>query len=123
MCCLHRSSRFNSNHISYHLCATVIFGIGLDDAFIIVGEYRRTCVTDSLPKRIQDTIRHVGLSIAMTSVTSAVAFGLGGLSSVRAARWMALYGFPAIIFNFLYQITFFVACMVRVPLNFFFHCQ
>lgn len=92
----------------------VIFGVGLDDAFILFGEYRRTCPTKTPEERIQDTIQHTGLSITMTSLTSSIAFALGGTSSIRAVRWLAMYGFLAIMIDFLYQITFFVACMVSL---------
>lgn len=54
----------------------------------------------------------VGLSVFMTSLTSAMAFGLGSLSTIPAIFWLCLYGFPAIGFVFLYQLTFFVSCMV-----------
>jgi Niemann-Pick C1 protein len=66
----------------------------------------------SAVERIADMIDDVGLSITMTSLTSTMAFGLGCLSTIPAIFWLCLYGFPTVIIVYLYQITFFVACMV-----------
>jgi len=90
----------------------VIFGIGLDDAFIISGAYSRTDPKTEIAERIRETIQEVGLSITSTSVTSALAFGLGCISSIPAVFWLCLYAFPTIIFIYIYQLTFFVACIV-----------
>ena len=54
----------------------------------------------------------MGLSIALTTITSVLAFGLGAISSIPAVYWLCYYAFPTLIINFLYQITFFVAIIV-----------
>ena len=90
----------------------VIFGIGLDDAFIIYGSYSRTDPALEPEERILETIDDVGISITLTSITSSLAFGLGCLSSIPAVYWLCLYAFPTVIFIYLYQITFFVAWIV-----------
>ena len=63
-------------------------------------------------ERIDETIEAVGLSIALTTITSVLAFGLGGISSIPAVYWLCYYAFPTLAINFLYQITFFVAIIV-----------
>ena len=90
----------------------VIFGIGLDDAFIVYGAFSRTSEDKEITERIQDTIEDAGLSITLTTLTSVLAFGLGCLSSIPAVYWLCLYAFPTIIFIYLYQLTFFVGCLV-----------
>ena len=90
----------------------VIFGIGLDDAFIIYGSYSRTDPALEPEERILETIDDVGISITLTSITSSLAFGLGCLSSIPAVYWLCLYAFPKVIFIYLYQITFFIAWIV-----------
>ena len=57
-------------------------------------------------------IDDVGLSVTMTSVTSAMAFGLGCLSTIPAIFWLCLYGFPTVVIVYIYQLTFFTACVV-----------
>ena len=90
----------------------ILFGIGLDDAFIIMGSFRRTDPDKDTVERIHETIEDVGVSITLTSITSTLAFCLGCLSSIPAVDWLCMYAFPSVIFVFLYQITFFVACIV-----------
>ena len=47
----------------------VIFGIGLDDAFIIFGAYGRTDPHDDVSDRIRAAINDIGVSITLTSIT------------------------------------------------------
>jgi len=77
-----------------------------------MGAYSRTNPSREITERIRDTIDEVGVSITLTSVTSALAFGLGCLSSIPAVFWLCLYAFPTIIFVYMYSLTFFVACIV-----------
>lgn len=90
----------------------VIFGIGLDDAFIMFGSYSRTDESKEIPERIRDTIDEVGISITSTTVTSTLAFGLGCLSSIPAVYWLCFYAFPTIAIIYFYTLTFFVAWIV-----------
>jgi len=90
----------------------IIFGIGLDDAFVISGSHARTNSDLSPEDRIHETIEDVGLSISITTLSSTLAFLLGCITTIPAIRWLCLYAFPTIIFVLLYQLTFFVACIV-----------
>ena len=90
----------------------IMFGIGLDDAFIIAGQYARTDRFKTPEERVHDTIEAVGMSISLTTITSIVAFGLGMLSSVPAVKFLCAYAIPTIFIDFLYQVTFFVALIV-----------
>ena len=90
----------------------VIFGIGLDDAFIIYGAYSRTNPNTKTEHRIGETIHEVGISITLTSITSSLTFGLGCLSSIPAVYWLCLYAFPTVLLIYLYQLTFFIAWIV-----------
>ena len=90
----------------------VIFGIGLDDTFVMMGAYTSHTDATSTEQRIHQTIQDVGTSITLTTITSMLAFGLGCLSSVPAVYWLCLYAIPTIAFVYIYQLTFFVAAMV-----------
>lgn len=90
----------------------LLFGIGLDDAFVVMGAYQRTNETKDPVDRIADTIADIGLSITLTTLTSATAFALGCISSVPAVYWLCLYSAPTIVIVYLYQLTFFVGCIV-----------
>jgi predicted RND superfamily exporter protein len=90
----------------------IMFGIGLDDAFIIFGEYIRTDPKKNPAQRIYDTFEEVGLSIFLTSLTTSVAFGLGCMAKLPMVRWLSFYAFTTVIIDFIYQISFFVALIV-----------
>lgn len=90
----------------------VVFGVGLDDGYIIMGSYLRTDTRMSPEDRIRVTIEEVGISITLTTLTSVTAFALGCSSSIPAVYWLCLYAFPTIALVWLYQLTFVVACIV-----------
>ncbi|CAB9518966.1 Protein patched homolog 1 [Seminavis robusta] len=91
----------------------VIFGIGLDDTFIITGAYFRTDPNEPIEDRIRITMQEVGPSITLTTVTTIFAFTLGRLtSSLPGVHWLCVYAVTVIIFIFFYQITYFVAFLV-----------
>lgn len=90
----------------------VIFGVGLDDTFIITGAYFRTDPKKDPVDRIRETMEEVGLSISVTTITTMFAFILGCISTIPAIYWLNLYAFPTIVIDFLFQITFFVALIV-----------
>jgi len=91
----------------------VLFGIGLDDSFIIFQSYvrrkRNLANPNDLVERMGDIMEEVGLSIFCTSLTTAVATSLAIFSSFPVLRWCALYTFPAVVIDAIYQITFFIA--------------
>jgi predicted RND superfamily exporter protein len=73
------------------------------------GAYNQLSTHDDAVERVKKTIDEIGISITVTSMTSALAFGLGCLSSIPGIYWLCLYAAPTIIFIFIYQLTFFVA--------------
>jgi len=90
----------------------VMFGIGLDDAFIIWGAYQRRNRSIPILDRVHDTMEEVGVSIFVTTFTSVVAFALSSLSAVPVVYWLSYYAAPTIFIDFIYQTTFFVALIV-----------
>lgn len=89
-----------------------MFGVGLDDAFIISGAYSRTDHTKKAVDRINDTMEDIGGTILLTTLTSSLAFALGLISSIPAVRYLVMYAFPTILIDFVFQITFFIALIV-----------
>jgi Niemann-Pick C1 protein len=90
----------------------VLFGVGLDDAFIICGGYDRTDPTNEPEDRIHATIKDIGISITISTITSTLAFGIGCISSIPTIYWLCLYAFPTILLVYFYQVTFFIAWIV-----------
>ena len=73
-----------------------MFGIGLDDSFILITAYVRTDPKKDAVQRVHETVEEVGVSIFMTTATSATAFALGCVSTLPAIRWLCLYAFPTV---------------------------
>jgi predicted RND superfamily exporter protein len=87
-------------------------GIGLDDSFIMSGAYDRTDPSKGPKERIYDTVQDVGISITVSTITTTLAFGLGCISTIPTIYWLCLYAFPTVMCVYIYQLTFFVACIV-----------
>ncbi|KAI6237212.1 SSD domain-containing protein [Aphelenchoides besseyi] len=90
------------------LCLT----IGVDDCFLLIAEWRNTDRRQSMEERLVLTMQHAGTSIAITSLTDAVAFLIGSIASLPAVYYFCLYASLSIVFIYLYTITFFCACLV-----------
>ena len=89
----------------------LLLGIGADDMYVI------TAVVDQVnPKlisrrRIAKALKLGGVSILVTSLTDAVAFMLSGLSSLPSLRSFAIFAGFGVIFDFLFEISFFASCL------------
>lgn len=90
----------------------VVFGVGLDDCFIIMGAYFRTDPSIDPVERVRLTMSEVGSSISLTTITTMTAFILGCISSIPAIQWVCIYAVPTIAINFIYQCTFFISCLI-----------
>ncbi|CAB9526307.1 Pick C1-like protein 1 [Seminavis robusta] len=95
-----------------NLLPYIVFGIGLDDTFIIHGAYLRTNPNQPTEHRIRETFQEVGLSIAMTTMTTSIALALGIISTVPAIRYLCIYAAPTVLIDGLYQISLFVSFIV-----------
>lgn len=90
----------------------VVVGIGLDDTFIITGEYFRTDPRLDTIERIRMTMNEVSHSICLTTISTTLAFLLGLMSSLPGVRWLCIYAFTTIAIDFVFQITLFMAFIV-----------
>ena len=111
----------------------VVFGVGIDDAFIIAASVdkelyrarekarkagkpdpalrgdaaREAEFADICGKGLADA----GSSIAFTSITDLAAFFLGSFTSIPATSWFCLYAGTAVMAVFFMQATLFAACL------------
>jgi len=81
----------------------VLYGVGLDDTFVITGSFFRTDPTKDVILRVEETMEEIGLSITMTTLTTVLAFALGMGSSVPAIIWLCLYALVALSIDFYFQ--------------------
>jgi len=89
----------------------ILLGLGIDDSFVIAGAYEQVKGAKDVPERVALALSHAGVSITITSVTDFVAFLLSTASSLPALTSFCLYAAMGILFLFLFQISFFSACL------------
>lgn len=89
-----------------HFCLS---GIGVDDMFIMLANWQQTNVRDSVAKRMADTYKEAAMSITITTLTNVLGFYIGLTSEFLSVQIFCLYTSTAILFCFLYNITFFGA--------------
>ena len=73
----------------------IVFGIGLDDTFIITGAYFRIDTELDPIERIRITMEEVAQSITLTTITTVFAFLLRLLSSLPGVQWLCLCTYGA----------------------------
>jgi len=89
----------------------IIMGVGIDDMFVITGEYNRTPEHLPSPERVALALQGVGNSIFYTSVTDFLAFGIGSLIDLPAVSGFCVTAATAVLSVFVVQVTFFAACL------------
>ncbi|KAF2904777.1 hypothetical protein ILUMI_01402 [Ignelater luminosus] len=91
----------------------LVLAVGVDNIFIIVQTHQRRVKEKhlSLEEEIGKTMGKVGPSMLLTSLSEIFCFGLGAISDMPAVKTFALYSTAALIFDFLFQITAFVALL------------
>ncbi|XP_030623447.1 patched domain-containing protein 3-like [Chanos chanos] len=87
----------------------LILGIGVDDMFIMISCWQKTQVSDKVEERLADTYKEAGVSITITTLTDVLAFYIGLMTPFRSVQSFCLYTGTAILFCYIYNITFFGA--------------
>lgn len=91
----------------------LVLAVGVDNLFILVHTYQRLDASKypSSSESVADALGQVGPSILLTAISQICCFGIGALNEMPAVQTFALYATVAILFNFLLQITAFIALM------------
>ncbi|KAF5826706.1 patched family-domain-containing protein [Dunaliella salina] len=89
----------------------LLLGLGMDDTFVIVGAYFRQDRRKTARERIQGTMEVAGTSITVTTFTDFIAFILGQWTDFPAMKALSAYSAAGIMFVYVYQVTFFTACL------------
>uniref|UniRef100_A0A5S6QDX1 SSD domain-containing protein n=1 Tax=Trichuris muris TaxID=70415 RepID=A0A5S6QDX1_TRIMR len=90
----------------------IALAIGIDDTFLAISTWQRTPRSLSPEQRLRVTMREAGSAITVTSLTDIALFGIGTLSDTPAIQAFSIYTATAMMFDFIYQLTFVSACMV-----------
>ncbi|RWS25477.1 patched domain-containing protein 3-like protein [Leptotrombidium deliense] len=88
-----------------------IEGVGMDDAFVLLAAWRRTDPSLSVPERLGATYSEAAVSITITSITNFISFMIGVVTPFPSVRIFCLYTACAVLFTYVYHITFFGGCM------------
>jgi Niemann-Pick C1 protein len=92
----------------------LVLAIGVDNIFILVHTYNRLDRDKytSIDEAVGDALGKVGPSILLTATSEISCFLIGALSDMPAVRTFALYSSVALLIDFIFQITTFIALMV-----------
>lgn len=91
----------------------LVLAVGVDNIFMLVHTFNGIDQREhaSTADAIGSALGKVGPSILLTSTSEICCFAIGTLSDMPAVNTFALYSTVAILFDFLFQITAFVALM------------
>ncbi|XP_067119622.1 patched domain-containing protein 3-like [Centruroides vittatus] len=89
----------------------LILGMGIDDSFVLISAWRRSNVKKSVEERMGESYSEAAVSITITSLTSCLSFCIGIITNLPIVRIFSIFASVAIFFTYIYQITFFGACM------------
>lgn len=106
-------ARLITTMLTIEVIPFLVLAIGVDNLFILVHAYQRLDHSKYIrpSDAVSDALGEVGPSILLTALTQATCFAIGTWTDMPAVHTFALYATAAIIFNFLLQITAFIAFM------------
>ncbi|XP_055844518.1 NPC intracellular cholesterol transporter 1 homolog 1b [Episyrphus balteatus] len=91
----------------------LVLAVGVDNIFIMVHTYHRLDRSQFLtvPEAVGEAVGRIGPSILQTALSEFACFAIGTIADMPAVKTFAMYAAVAIILDFLFQITAFVAMM------------
>ncbi|XP_078283690.1 patched domain-containing protein 3-like [Rhinoraja longicauda] len=89
----------------------LILGIGVDDMFIMLSSWQKTKVHAKVEDRLAETYAEAAVSITITTLTDVLAFYIGIATPFRSVQSFCIYTGTAVLFCFIYNITFFGAVL------------
>ncbi|KAA0702924.1 Patched domain-containing protein 3 RND-type protein RNDEu-3 [Triplophysa tibetana] len=89
----------------------LILGIGVDDMFIMISCWQKTKVKEEVEDRLAETYKEAAVSITITTLTDVMSFYIGLLTPFRSVQSFCMYTSTAILFCYIFNITFFGACL------------
>eukprot|EP00055_Hartaetosiga_balthica_P013937 m.73976 g.73976 ORF g.73976 m.73976 type:complete len:921 (-) comp8434_c0_seq8:982-3744(-) len=89
----------------------LLVGLGIDDTFVVMAAYRFVGTQFEPKIRIQRALSIAGVSITLTSITDAVAFGSGTFTALPAIKIFCIFTLFGVVFDFIFQVTFVVAIL------------
>ena len=97
---------------AHNMLPFMLLGLGVDDMFVIVNCIDQAPATLKADERFRIGFKHAGPSITVTSITDAIAFFLGSLSSLPALQSFCIYAGLCVIMLYLSFLTIFASWYV-----------
>ncbi|XP_070577306.1 protein dispatched homolog 1-like [Ptychodera flava] len=96
---------FGTLHV---LTTFIILGIGADDVFVFVDNWKATGFKtyDGLEHRLSAAYRHASVSMLVTSLTTAVAFFVNAFSSLLGVKTFGIFAGILVLMNYVTVVTF-----------------
>ncbi len=79
--------------------------------FIMSAAWHRSNPCSPVPQRLAESLAESAISITITSVTDALSFAIGCWTTLPGVWMFCSYASVAILFDYLYQVTFFAGIM------------
>uniref|UniRef100_A0A915KYH8 SSD domain-containing protein n=1 Tax=Romanomermis culicivorax TaxID=13658 RepID=A0A915KYH8_ROMCU len=89
----------------------LVLAMGLDVTFIVLRNWQSTNPELDVPSRLAETWGESGTSVIITSLTNIMSTCIGMITDTPAIRTFCLSTTVAVLFLFIYQITFFAAAI------------
>jgi len=89
----------------------LMLGIGIDDTFVMLAQWRKTSSHDSVPERMGQCYREAAVSITITSITDMLSFWIGVITPFPCVKIFCVYTGTCVVFTYLWHVTFFGGCM------------
>jgi len=87
----------------------LLFGIGIDDTFVMISAWRRSPTHSTIPERMGLAYSEAAVSITVTSLTDFLGFMAGVITPFPCVRIFCIYTGIAVAFIYVWQLTFFGA--------------
>uniref|UniRef100_A0A0K0F7M8 SSD domain-containing protein n=1 Tax=Strongyloides venezuelensis TaxID=75913 RepID=A0A0K0F7M8_STRVS len=104
------------NDLYVIMCVTpfMILAIGVDDAFILTSSFVNSSHIKDNKAKIEKTLTSAGPSIAITSITNTVAFGIGFFTPAKQMSLFCLCTSIAVLLDYILTFTLFLPILVLI---------
>ncbi|KHN85567.1 Patched domain-containing protein 3 [Toxocara canis] len=94
------------------LTPSLVLGIGVDDAFLLLHHWRKNADIVDPAERMRRVICEIGPSMTITSLTNALAFGVGAFSPTKIMSLFCLCTALAMWLDYVFELSVFAPCLL-----------